>query len=135
MQIQPIISSHPDVSGNVNNSLVRAIEATYGCAVVCRICADACLAEEMVRDLTQCIRLDLDCADVCLVTAGLAARRTGSNEVLIKSMLEICAEACEACAVECEAHAEMHEHCRICAEECRRCEEACREAGLSITPS
>lgn len=135
MQIQPIISSHPDVAGNVNKSLTRAIEAAYGCAAVCRICADACLAEETVKDLTQCIRLDLDCADVCLVTAGLSARRTGSNEVLIKSMLETCAEACAACAVECETHAKMHEHCRICAEECRRCEEACREAGLSITLS
>ena len=61
MQIQPMISTHPDVRGSVNDGLVRAIEAAYGCAAVCRICADACLAEEMVKDLTQCIRLDLDC--------------------------------------------------------------------------
>ena len=135
MQIQPMISTHPDVRGSVNDSLVRAIEAAYGCAAVCRICADACLSEEMVRDLTQCIRLDLDCADVCLATAGLAARRAGSNEALIKRMLETCAEACADCAVECEKHAEMHEHCRICADECRRCEGACRAAEASITPS
>nr|WP_313633045.1 four-helix bundle copper-binding protein [Brevundimonas naejangsanensis] len=126
-----MISTHPDVRGSVNDSLIRAIEAGYGCAAVCRICADACLAEEMVRDLTQCIRLDLDCADVCLATAGLAVRRAGSNEALIKRMLETCAD----CAIECEKHAEMHEHCRICAEECRRCEDACREAAASIRPS
>ena len=135
MQIQPMISTHPDVRGSVNDSLIRAIEAGYGCAAVCRICADACLAEEMVRDLTQCIRLDLDCADVCLATAGLAVRRAGSNEALIKRMLETCAEACADCAIECEKHAEMHEHCRICAEECQRCEDACREAAASIRPS
>ena len=85
--------------------------------------------------VTQCIRLDLDCADVCLATAGLAARRAGSNEALIKRMLQTCAEACADCAVECEKHAEMHEHCRICADECRRCEGACRDAEASITPS
>ena len=126
MQIQPMISTHPDVRGSVNDNLVRAIEAAYGCAAV---------SEEMVKDLTQCIRLNLDCADVCLATAGLAARRTGSNEVLIKRMLETCAEACADCAVECEKHADMHEHCRICAEECRRCETLCREAAATITPS
>ncbi len=51
MQIQPMISTHPDVRGSVNDSLVRAIEAAYGCAAVCHICADACLAEDMVNDL------------------------------------------------------------------------------------
>ena len=98
MQIQPMISTHPDVRGSVNDILVRAIEAAYGCAAVCRICADACLAEEMVKNLTQCIRLNLDCSDVCLATAGLAARRAGSNEASINRLLEICAEACADCA-------------------------------------
>jgi len=46
MQIQPIISTHPDVRGSFNDSLVRAIEAAYGCAAVCHICVDACLAED-----------------------------------------------------------------------------------------
>jgi len=135
MQIQPMTSIHPDVRGGVNDSLVRAIEATYGCAAACHICADACLVEDRVKDLTQCIRLDLDCADVCLTTAGLAARRAGSHEALIKRMLETCGEACADCAVECEKHADVHEHCRICAEECRRCEQACRDAASTISPS
>ena len=42
MQIQPMISTHPDVRGSVNDSLVRAIEAAYGCAAVCHICAEEC---------------------------------------------------------------------------------------------
>ncbi|MBG7616677.1 four-helix bundle copper-binding protein [Brevundimonas sp. BAL450] len=135
MHIQPMINSHPDVRGDVNDSLVRAIEAAYGCAAVCRICADACLAEKIVADLTQCIRLNLDCADVCLVTGGLAARRAGGNEALIKRMLEACAQACADCAAECDKHADKHEHCRLCADECCRCEEACREAAVTITAS
>jgi hypothetical protein len=88
----------------------------------------------MVKELLQCIRLNQDCADVCIATGALASRRTGTNEALLKRMIETCAEACRLCGDECQKHSQMHEHCRICAEECRRCEQACREAGESITP-
>ncbi len=134
MHIASMIGSHPHVQGNINDTLIRAIEEAYACAAICRICADACLGEAMVADLTQCIRLNLDCADVCAATAAVAGRRTGRNESVIKWMLKVCAEACAACAAECEQHAEMHEHCRICAEHCRRCEQACRAAAETITP-
>ena len=132
MHAHRMISSHPDVRGNTNDSLIRCIEECYDCAQTCTVCADACLGEEMVQHLKQCIRLNLDCADVCAATGSIASRRTGSNEELIRRMLEACGQACAACAVECERHAEMHEHCRICAEACRRCEQACREAFTSI---
>ena len=132
MHAQQMISSHPDVRGNTNDSLIRCIEQCYECAQTCTVCADACLGEEMVQHLKQCIRLNLDCADVCAATGSIASRRTGSNEELIRRMLEACGQACAACAVECERHAEMHEHCRICAEACRRCEQACREAFDTI---
>jgi hypothetical protein len=82
----------------------------------------------MVEQLRQCIRLNLDCADVCAATAQLANRRTGSNEEVIRKMLDACTAACRACAEECERHAAQHEHCRICADACRRCELACQQA-------
>ena len=135
MRVQSMISTHPDVRGDVNESLVRCIEACYDCGQTCVSCADACLAEETVAKLRQCIRLDLDCADACLATGNLASRRAGSNEAVLKSMIETCALACRACADECAKHASMHEHCRLCAEACRRCAEACREAAKTITPS
>lgn len=134
MNIQAMISSHPHVRGNTNDLLISAIEAAHACAASCQICADACLGEDMVAELVQCIRLNLDCAHVCVATAAVAARRTGENEAVIKRMLEACFEACAVCAVECEKHAGMHDHCRICAEDCRRCEQACREAASTITP-
>ena len=80
MQAHQIISTHPDVKGNTNNALIRCIEECYSCTQVCTSCADACLGEEMVRQLTQCIRRNLDCADVCAATGSVATRRTGSNE-------------------------------------------------------
>lgn len=128
MQLQQMISSHPHVKGSTNDALIRCLEECYGCASICTVCADACLGEEMVQHLTQCIRLNLDCADVCFAAGKLGSRRTGSNESLIRRQLEVCAEACRLCAEECEKHAGMHEHCRICAESCRRCEQACHAA-------
>jgi hypothetical protein len=82
----------------------------------------------MVQQLTQCIRLNLDCADICSAAGHIASRRTGSNELIIQRVLSACEEACRLCAEECERHADMHEHCRICAETCRRCEQACAAA-------
>ena len=51
--------------------LAEALEASAACATICSSCADACLAEESVADLRDCIRTDLDCADVCAATAAL----------------------------------------------------------------
>jgi hypothetical protein len=112
MHTHEMIATHPDVQGNINQALVDAISEAYDCAQTCTSCADACLAEEMVAQLRQCIRLDLDCADVCAATGSVATRRTGSNEAVIRRMLDACIEACAVCAAECERHASRHEHCR-----------------------
>lgn len=132
MQIQQMIAAHPQAKGGANDALIRAVEQALECAQICRACADACLGEDEIAMLRQCIRLNLDCADVCDATAKLAVRRTGANEDVILNMLQVCAEACVQCAEECERHAGQHEHCRICAEACRRCEAACRSAAPTI---
>jgi hypothetical protein len=127
-----MIRTHPDVRGRTNEALIRCIEECYDCANACTACADACLGEQMVEELKQCIRLNLDCADVCAATGAVATRRTGSNEEIIRLMLQACAAACWVCGEECERHASMHGHCRVCAESCRRCAQACQEALRSI---
>jgi hypothetical protein len=132
MHAQEMISAHPLVRGNTNDKLIQCVEECYHCAQTCVICADACLGEEMVQELTQCIRLDLDCADICKAAGAIASRRTGSNEAVIRAVLSACEEACRVCAEECERHAPHHEHCRICAETCRRCEAACRAAVQTL---
>ena len=129
MHIQEMITTHPVVHGKVNMTLVRCIEECVDCAQSCNICADACLGEPEVGNLVQCIRLNLDCADACTATGKLASRRSGSNEELLRTMLETCAQACRLCGEECARHASMHELCRICAESCERCERACWEAA------
>ena len=116
MQVREMISTHPDVQGNTADAVITFIEESYACAQTCTACADACLAEEMVAELRQCIRLNLDCADICAAAGAMASRRTGSNEAVLAAAIRACAEACRRCGDECQSRAEKHEHCRICAE-------------------
>ena len=71
MQTKAMIATHPDVRGSVSQALIDAVDAAYACAQTCTSCADTCVAEEMVARLRQCIRFNLDCADVCAATAAL----------------------------------------------------------------
>lgn len=132
MQVRETIAAHPDVKGNVNEALMRFIEEAYSCVQACTSCADACLAEDMVQELIQCIRLDLDCADISAAAASIATRRSGGDVEVLAPVIQACLVACRRCAEECERHASKHEHCRICAEACRRCEAACQEALASL---
>ena len=136
MHTQMMIQPHPAVDGDVqaDQALIDCIEASFDCAQTCIACADACLAEDEAHHLKQCIRLDLDCADICETVAKVATRRTGSNITTLRVLLAASAEACRVCAEECESHAEMHEHCAICAEACRRCEMACNALGDLTSP-
>jgi hypothetical protein len=109
--------------------LVRCIEACFDCGQACTACADACLGEDAVKELTRCIRLDLDCVDVCEMTGRALSRQLATDAQLVRTLLEACAQACRSCGDECERHArDMNmEHCGVCAEACRRCEQACNE--------
>lgn len=120
-----MIDTHPRGAAMDAAALAACIDACYACAQSCTACADACLAEEGVAHLRRCIRLNLDCADVCAATGSVLSRQTEPPLELLRAQLEACRLACRLCGEECGRHAEMHEHCRVCAEACRRCEEAC----------
>jgi hypothetical protein len=127
MTTMPMLDTYPKSINLDRTKLAAAIDALIACAEACTACADACLSEDMVADLTKCIRTNLDCADICTTTSRVLSRHTGYDANLSRSLLEACAIACGTCADECGSHADMHEHCRICAEACRSCERACRD--------
>ncbi len=104
--------------------VAAAIDAAAACAITCTACASACLSEG--TDMQQCVRDDLDCADLCEVTAKHLARLNAGDKQLTLAILAACIEACVQCAGSCEPHAEHHEHCRLCLEACRACESACQ---------
>lgn len=128
-----MLGTHPSPS-ITDRALTDAIQAAVDCAQACTACADACLGEsEHLNELVKCIHLNLDCGDICEVTARELSRQTHFTPNHARSLVQACADACRECAEECEKHAEMGmEHCRVCAEACRRCEEACNALLSSL---
>ncbi len=124
---RPMLDTYPRDFNVDADPLARCIDECHACAETCTLCADDCLSEEGVAGLTKCIRLNLDCADVCTAAGRVVARQTDYDANVTRTILEACAQACKSCGDECESHAGHHEHCRVCAEACRRCERACSE--------
>ena len=75
--------------------LAACVKGCYGSAESCTLCADACLGERAVADLTSCIRQCLDCAAICEATARVIARQTASRPELQRRQIEACIAACE----------------------------------------
>jgi hypothetical protein len=114
--------------------LVRCIEGCYDGAQACTQCADDCLGEQDVQQLVKCIRLNLDCAEVCAATGRVVSRQTEYDANVTRAVLEACIAACRSCGDECERHGEHGmEHCKVCAEACRGCAEACDALLRSIS--
>lgn len=42
MHVQEMISTHPHVQGDTNQSLIQCVELCYDCAQSCTACAEAC---------------------------------------------------------------------------------------------
>ena len=123
----PMLITIPRTSNLDISVLVATIDALDDCARACIADADSDLNEQNLSELVKCIRLCLDCADVCAATVRVTSRQTEYYATLTKSLLETCTATCKSCGDECERHAQMHDHCRVCAVACRRCEQACRE--------
>lgn len=135
-KIGAMIDTHPTGTA-VDKALLEAcIAACFECAATCSACADACLGEPEVDTLVGCIRLNLDCADICGATGRVLVRLTRPNNAVLLAQLRACAEACRGCGEECERHAEHHDHCAECARACRGCAEACEKLidALGVAP-
>jgi len=107
--------------------LAATIDALSDCAQACTADVDADLSEQNVAEMVLCIRLCLECTDICTATVGVISRPAAYDPEVTRPLLEACVASCRSCGDECERHAHMHPHCRVCAEACRRCEQACRE--------
>ena len=127
-----ILKTHPSPQSQPLEDYAASIHAIQDCAQSCISCADACMSESDMQDLLRCVRLNLDCADICNATSNILSRPSMSAPEIWASQLQSCVIACRVCAEECERHASKHEHCRLCAEACRECEQACNDV-LSLT--
>ena len=97
--VSSMLETYPKDLGDIDRQkLAEFIEACFECAQTCTACADACLAEDMVSELTQCIRFNLDCADICAATGRVLSRQTGNNVETTRALLEACRRCEQACA-------------------------------------
>ena len=122
-----LLDTYPASASADAGVLAAAIDALSDCAQACIADVDADLSEQNVAEMVTCIRLCLDCADVCAAAIGVTSRQASYDASVTRPLLEACVAICKSCGDECERHAQMHSHCRVCAEACRRCETACRE--------
>lgn len=100
----------------MDNTLTTFVQRAINCQFACNMCFDACLEEDDVKMLTDCIRYDRECADIC----GIAVDFVSRKGTITQELLEACIKSCETCAEECEKHAHM-QHCLDCAEACNEC--------------
>ena len=107
----------------MNSTYQDLLQTLHDCAAASNHCFDACLQEEDVTMMKECIRLDRECADFCSYLEQAIMR----NSPFVKELAAVCAEICERCAAECEHHS--HDHCQACAEACKKCAEACRSVA------
>jgi hypothetical protein len=121
-----LLDTYPRTVALDADILAAAIDALNDCAQACVADVDADLSASNITDMVTCIRLCLQCADVCTATARVASGPGEYEDGVIRPLLEACVASCMACGDECEGHGHMHEHCRVCAEACRRCTQACR---------
>jgi hypothetical protein len=97
------------------------IEACARCAQECEHCGNACLGEDDVKRMVECVRLNKDCAEMCWGAAGFMSR----DSRFARDICRVCAEICEACGEECRKH--DAEHCQRCADACERCAAECHQ--------
>src|SRR5688572_21988099 len=100
-----MLDTYPNDLSHIDKAkLAACIDGCLECGQACTACADACLSEEMVAELTDCIRTNIDCSDICFATANILSRVSGHETAMTRVVLEACRAACNACAVECERH-------------------------------
>ncbi|MCG2585309.1 four-helix bundle copper-binding protein [Massilia sp. TS11] len=101
------------------NPVQAALAALAACAEACDRCAASCLREDDPAPMARCIAIDMDCAALCHLLAGMVAR----DSEFLGSAAVLCAMLCRVCAAECQQF-EM-DHCQACAKACEKCAAAC----------
>jgi hypothetical protein len=68
-----MLDSYPRTVNVDASVLAAAIDAISDCAQACTADTDADLSEQNLAEMVKCIRLCLDCTDICTATGGSSA--------------------------------------------------------------
>lgn len=130
-ELEAVIAGSSALDNVHIKSLTHCIEMCLQCAASCTACADECLDEPDIAQLRRCIRLNVDCADVCAMLARLLSRRGDPDLTTLRSCLEAATTICSATALESQKHASDYEYCKLNAELCLACAREC-DAAMSM---
>jgi hypothetical protein len=76
---------------NVDNRVLAAtIDALNDCAQACTADVDADLGGQDVAEMVKCIRLCMECADICAATVTVTSRLAEYDSKITKPLLEAC---------------------------------------------
>lgn len=106
--------------GSTTTTMEADYEVVRTCANVCNETLAYCLGQGGDHVEETHIRLLVDCAEICNVTANLVGR--GSEYA--DNLMEVCGEVSKACEESCEGF-EGDETMTRCADACRACAEHC----------
>ncbi len=74
-----MLDSYPRTSGLDADVLAATIDALTDCVQACTADVDADLSEQDLAEMVKCIRLCLNCVDVCAGTTGARAGDPGDQ--------------------------------------------------------
>ncbi len=118
--IWDVRDTNVDKITDMNDDILLLLEKIYDCQTCCKYCFNACLEETDIAMMRVCIRLSVECAEVCELTASSLAFAGNFTA----DCLAVCIRTCEMCAEACRQHRCLH--CYECAKTCSECAEACR---------
>ena len=105
----------------VNSETLLLLNYIYECQTKCKSCFNRCLEEQSLDVMRKCLKVTVECANVCELTASSIMFEGDFSP----EMLDICISSCEACRIECSTHNNIY--CAECAAMCGECSEACRK--------
>ena len=120
--------SNFNIKVSVNSDTFLLLNYIYECQTKCKECFNACLEERSLDTLRKCLKLTVECANVCELTASSIVYEGDFRP----EVLALCIRACEECRIECSVHNSLH--CVECAALCGECTEACRNYIRTYPP-
>jgi ferredoxin len=82
-----ILDTYPSTLHTDGNLLAAAIDAVSDCAQACQADTDADLSEQNLAEMVTCIRLCLNCTDVCAATGAVLSRPAGYDPAVTRPLL------------------------------------------------
>jgi hypothetical protein len=83
-----LLDTYPRTLDVDTEGLAITIDALNDCAQACTADTAADLSERNVAEMVKCIRLCLDCSDICVATIGVTSRQTEYDAIVIKRGLD-----------------------------------------------